>query len=201
MSPVETLGQEITHREHKVRQLYRNLLIAVCVICFATMISCAYIVYAQLRMLERIAGMDVDVHDMRQEVASMYLAEISDSMATDALGKVIHRFDRNERKVLADFTAEAEQRVQENKQSAEIAQQTTKQTKDELDGFRIWLSQQLEQLNPRIDALNQDIMATRKSSAAGRALGETNRRKLNLIQKRAAPTPRPSPGVKWFWQH
>jgi chlorite dismutase len=152
-------------------------------------------------MLQRVAGMEISVYDMRLEVASMYLSEISNSMATDNLGKVIHKFDKDERKTLADFTTEAERRVQENKQSAEIAQQTTKQTKDELDGFRIWLSEQLEQLNPRIDALNQDIMATRKNSAVSRDLGETNRRKLNLIQKRAAPTPRPSPGIKWPWQH
>jgi hypothetical protein len=201
MSPVETLGQEITHREQKVRRLYRNLLIAVCIICFATMISCAYIVYAQVQMLSRVAQMGVSIYDMRQEVASMYLAEISDSMATDSLGKVIHKFDRDERNNLATFTTAAEARVQQNNRDAEIGQQTTKQIKDQLDGFQTWLSQQLEQLNPRIDALNQDIMATRKNSAVSRDLGETNRRKLNLIQKRAAPTPRPSPGIKWPWQH
>jgi hypothetical protein len=171
------------------------------------MISCAYIVYAQLHMLQRIAEMDVNVHEMRQEVSdmrlevgSMYLAEISNSMATETLGNIIHKFDRDERKNLLDFTTEAEWRVKQNNQDVEITQQITKEMKDKLDGFQTWLSNQLESLNPRIDALNQDIMATRRTSAMSRDIGEVNRRKLNLIQKRAAPTPRPSPGIKWPWQ-
>jgi hypothetical protein len=197
MAPLETIAGQIVHEERKARDLYRALLVTVCLLCIVTLFMSGYIIWGQLQVVrgqnqvtvgfrdtERAVGlMRKEVSDMADEVSSAYLETWTSTIAVNQMSQMLTKYDTNGGERI-------KQNAQYAKQGKEIADRTHQDIVD-LDG-------NIGQLNAQITQLNSEIAETRRLGVVNRDLGEANRRKLNLIQRRAAPTPRPSP--RWFWQ-